>query len=519
MAKQNTEAMSATVLSPGLRRFLYVTAAVCGAAVLIVEILGAKMLAPYFGTSHFVWTAQIAVTLISLSAGYYVGGWLVDRSASLSRLYGCIMGAAIYLGLSTRLCRPVSEACLDLNLAIGSLLASAFLFLIPLALLAMVGPFLVRVMTSSLNVVGTQVGRLSSISTIGSVAGTVLIGYCLIPFFPNSTTMFCTAGVLAGLAIVYAAVWSRTPNHIRTTLLAVGGAAVLLALFPEPRGSSQTYTELAHANSNFGILQVMRLQDTSYNLLLNDNLCQNGYDAATRQSVHPFTYMLHELARCYTPRLSNALCIGMGVGIVPMQFARAGISVDVVEINSAMVPLAGRYFDFDSAAVRLFIDDGRHFLNRCPNRYDTILLDAFIGDSSPSHLMTQEAFQSMRTVLRPGGTLVVNSFGDLRPGEDYYTCSLYRTLKAVFASVQVHAAAQFGNVYFVASDQPQLSFLREPDLAGVHAEAIEKVTAAIRSGITMDPQHGIVLTDDFNPVDFYDARNRERLRRTLAADL
>ena len=70
--------MPAAALTHGLRRFLYLTAAVCGAAVLIVEILGAKMLAPYFGTSHFVWTAQIAVTLISLSAGYYAGGWFVD---------------------------------------------------------------------------------------------------------------------------------------------------------------------------------------------------------------------------------------------------------------------------------------------------------------------------------------------------------------------------------------------------------------------------------------------------------
>ena len=67
-------------LSPGLRRYLYFTAAVTGAAIMIVEILGAKMLAPHVGTSHFVWTAQIAVTLVALATGYYLGGRLVDRS-------------------------------------------------------------------------------------------------------------------------------------------------------------------------------------------------------------------------------------------------------------------------------------------------------------------------------------------------------------------------------------------------------------------------------------------------------
>jgi len=130
-------------LSAGLRSYLYLTAALCGAAILIVEILGAKMLSPYFGTSHFVWTAQIAVTLVSLACGYAYGGWLVDRSPKLHRLYLCILIAAAYLGLSVPLCRPIAERCLERNLAFGSLLASLFLFFVPLSLLATVGPFLV----------------------------------------------------------------------------------------------------------------------------------------------------------------------------------------------------------------------------------------------------------------------------------------------------------------------------------------------------------------------------------------
>src|SRR5437588_2199339 len=93
-------------LSAGLRRYLYLTAAVTGAAVMIVEILGAKMLAPYLGTSHFVWTAQIAVTLVALACGYYVGGRLVDKSLRLGRLYGAIMAAGIYLALTVLIAEP-----------------------------------------------------------------------------------------------------------------------------------------------------------------------------------------------------------------------------------------------------------------------------------------------------------------------------------------------------------------------------------------------------------------------------
>src|ERR1043165_10124402 len=84
-------------LSPGLRIFIYLAASITGAAIMIVEILGAKMLSPYFGTSHFVWTAQIAVTLVALACGYYAGGRLVDKSLRLGRLYAAILGGGAYL--------------------------------------------------------------------------------------------------------------------------------------------------------------------------------------------------------------------------------------------------------------------------------------------------------------------------------------------------------------------------------------------------------------------------------------
>src|SRR5262245_11277972 len=173
-------------MSPGLRRYLYCTAGITGAVIMIVEILGAKMLAPYVGTSHFVWTAQIAVTLVALAAGYYAGGRLVDRSQRLDPLYAAVLISGIYLCFTVSVVRPVAYWCLDFKLALGSLLASVFLFFIPLSLLAMVGPFFVRVLTSSVHGVGGNVGRLTALSTLGSFGGTILIGYVLIPLLPNS---------------------------------------------------------------------------------------------------------------------------------------------------------------------------------------------------------------------------------------------------------------------------------------------------------------------------------------------
>jgi MFS family permease len=207
--KPKSTAPTDATLAPGLRRYLYFTSATTGAAVMIVQILGAKMLSPFLGTSHFVWTAQIAVTLVALACGYYAGGWLVDRALKPGRIYAAIIVAGAYLALSIPFIEKVAYGFLHFDLAVGSLLASAFLFFIPLSLLAMVGPFFIRVLANSMNSMGGSIGRLSAISTFGSFLGTVLIGYLLIPFLPNSTTMYLTALVLMTLSVIYFVGWGR----------------------------------------------------------------------------------------------------------------------------------------------------------------------------------------------------------------------------------------------------------------------------------------------------------------------
>ncbi|MCX6909564.1 MAG: fused MFS/spermidine synthase [Verrucomicrobia bacterium] len=507
-------------LTPGLRRYLYVTAAVTGAAIMIVEILGAKMLAPYLGTSHFVWTAQIAVTLVALACGYYIGGRWVDRSPQLGRLYGAIAAAAVYLCVSVLVCEPVAYQCLEFELPVGSLLASAFLFFVPLGLLAMVGPFFVRMLTGSVETVGGNVGRLTAISTAGSVVGTVLIGYVLIPFLPNSVTMYLTALALMAVAVGYFAGPARKVSKLAPILLVVAlGAGTGYAGVHRDRMHNEGVHELYRANSNFGQLQVVEWdEEPARRSYLNDFLNQNSYDPKERKSVSMYTYMLHGLARAYTPRIADALCIGLGVGIVPSELARDGARVDVVEINPAVLPVGVKYFDLEPQKLNIHFGDGRYFVSRCQKRYDTIILDAFLGDSSPSHLFTREAFMAMRRLLRAGGTLVINIFGATSGEDTFFTASLAKTLGAVFQSVRIHQAGN-GNTFLVAANQPTLTLRQKPDMERVHPNSRRLVTQAFSSLVAVNLDSGIVLTDDYNPVDFYDAKNRERLRRYLALQM
>lgn len=513
------EAAGVTTIPLGLKIFLYITAGINGAAVMIVEILGAKMLSPYVGTSHFVWTAQIAVTLIALACGYYAGGRLVDRSTRLNRLYWAVIISAAWLACTVAIRRWVIFGLLSLPLAASSLLASLILYFVPLSLLAMTGPFLVRVVTQAVHNVGGNVGRLNAISTFGSFLGTVVISYVLIPLLPNSITMFAVSALLLVISLLYFLIWGR--KGAAAARAGIAAAAVLAAgLFslrtdnPVIPGAEEIY----RGNSNFGMLQVFQLNG-HYRYYLNDYLIQNTYDTDQGESTSLFTYMLEGLARDYTAKLDRVLCVGMGVGIVPRDIARGGSKVDVVEINPAVVPVAEKYFDLDPKAFNLTIGDGRCFLNESPaGVYDAVILDAFLGDSVPSHLMTREAFQEMRRVLSPGGVLVINTFADTGTTTDFLGSSLYKTLSAVFSSVLVHGTPG-SNTLFVASAKPALAMLHTPSYAGVHPDALAEVHAAYARLWKPDVRAGIVLTDDYNPSDYYDAANREKLRRDLAMSM
>jgi spermidine synthase len=388
------------------------------------------------------------------------------------------------------------------------------LFFLPLALLAMTGPFLVRVITSSVSGVGGNVGRLTSVSTLGSFAGTLCIGYVMIPLLPNSVTMYLTAVTLLVTCAGYFALFHRkaiVPLLLTTILVSATG-------FGLRQSQARQYSwvkEIFQGNSHFGRLQVVDRRDGKGRLYLNDNLIQNTYDPATKQSESSFTYLLSGLARAYTTNIQDVLCIGLGVGIVPMDFAHHGVRVDVVEINPAVVPVAVRFFDLETNQIHLTLDDARHYLNRCRKQYDVVVLDAFLGDSSPSHLLTREAFGSIHRVLRPGGNLVINCFGDLEEGRDFFAASLNKTLKQVFKGVHMHTASH-GAIFFAASDRTDPGFVHPPDFTDVHPLVLRDTESVFFGIVDTPPDRGRVLTDDFNPVEFYDARNREEIRRRLA---
>ncbi len=163
--------------------YLYLVVFLAGGAVLAIELLGTRILGPFYGVSLFLWSALITVTLIALSVGYAVGGRWADKGATMTRLYSFIAGAGLWILFIPWITRPILVLTERFSLRFAVLAAAFILFVPPLTLLGMVSPYAIRLRASTLNVVGRTAGNLYAISTVGSVVSALLTGFFLIPNF------------------------------------------------------------------------------------------------------------------------------------------------------------------------------------------------------------------------------------------------------------------------------------------------------------------------------------------------
>lgn len=184
--------------------FIYLLAFTSGFCIMGIELLGGRILAPFFGSSVHIWGSIITVFMLSLSLGYLLGGKLSTRSASLST-YGLIFLIAAITLLPIALFSQWLMEAVFLTIEdsrYGSLLASMVLFFIPTVILGMLSPYSVRLLVKSSNESGQVAGKLYFVSTLGSALGTIMTSFYLILWFDINTIIFTFSGVLATLGLL-----------------------------------------------------------------------------------------------------------------------------------------------------------------------------------------------------------------------------------------------------------------------------------------------------------------------------
>ncbi|MGE5238660.1 MAG: fused MFS/spermidine synthase [Chloroflexota bacterium] len=505
--------------------YLVGTAVICGAIIMVLEVLGSRVVGPFFGVSLFVWTSLITVTLVALAAGYALGGIMSDKKESPDYLYIIILISGFLVLLIPLIKGAVLKAFQPLGLRSGAFLSATVLFGPSLLLLGCVSPYLVKLAVRETRKIGRIVGVFYALSTVGSFVGTVLTGFVLIAYLRVNTIFMIVGTMLVLLAVSYFVIFRKKIAALAVCLAAVPLLAVSVSGEAKskvmPNGT--TVTEIYNRSSFYGAVKVL---DYSYGQLHTremtiDGLVQGGMDVRTRQSVYGFSYVLGLLPYRLNPSGSSCLVIGLGAGLVPAWFEERGIRTDVVDINPDVVNVAKRYFGFRLAGD-IYIEDARYFLTRVQKKYDYIILDVYTGDTTPAHLLSREALQLVKERLTERGILAINLMTSLTK-ESFMTRSILKTLGTVFRTVEMNPLYPaerlegVGNAVIVAYDfpfvWPEDDIIRD---ASVHFLAKEEVsTFAGKRFRFPGGVEAVVLTDEYNPVDFYDVWLKEKVRRAV----
>ncbi|CAL9334203.1 hypothetical protein SUDANB126_00142 [Streptomyces sp. enrichment culture] len=467
------------------------------AAVLVVEIVALRLLAPYLGLTLETSTMVIGIALTAIALGSWLGGRIADQ-VDPRRLLGPSLGVSgAVVALTPAVLRTTAEWAPALLLLIASLT-----ILVPGALLSAVTPIVTKLRLTSLAETGTVVGRLSGVGTVGAIFGTVLTGFVLVSRLPVS-------GILIGLGtllVVGAALvewrtrgWSGTPAL--TLVVVAGGLATVAA------------PGACDAETRYHCARVVADPDRdSGRTLLLDGV-RHSYVDVDDPTFLEFTYV-RAIAAAVDAAFPEgeplaAHHLGGGGLTFPRYLAatRPGTRSLVSEIDSGVVRIDRDRLGLNSqAGIDVRVEDGRLGLRRLDaGSRDLVVGDAFGGVSVPWHLTTVEAMTDVRRVLDEDGLYVANLIDH---GGLAFARAEAATLRKTFEHVALlgepadigldpTAAPEGGNLVLLASD-------RSVDLRAIR-EALDarrtgwKVTAG--DGLTSWIGDARPLTDDYAPVD------------------
>ncbi|MFZ3047211.1 MAG: fused MFS/spermidine synthase [Desulfatirhabdiaceae bacterium] len=477
----------------------------CGAVVMVIELTGSRVLAPYLGTSLVVWTSLIGVILASLSIGYWWGGRLADRRPEARLLAGIILISAFATAFVVMI-KPFVLGFLQaqsggLHLTVMS--ATLLLFAPPSILIGMVSPFAVRLKLEDTRTSGRTAGNLYAISTVGSISGTFLAGFVLIPVLGSTNILLLMAAVL----VVASMLVERSHMWIKAATCTVFLILLFLTLGYDKKMAAAGFVDV----------------DTPYNRVL----VFNGKEKSTGRIIRimitgphawqsamymddPVELVLpysrfYRLAKYFAPDMHRLLVLGGGGFSFPKYAMEnyVNVRVDVVELDPGITALARDHFGLrDHPRLNIIEEDARTFLNRNVEKYEVILCDTFNSHYAvPFHLTTVETMQRIKASMTPGGVVLINLLSAIEGDRGRFFRALFATCASTFPRVMAFAVNNPNDPFlwqniiiaaFVSEAEPRVP---SPDL-DIAAMLANRLKPPVDSDIPL-------LTDEFAPVDRY----------------
>lgn len=477
---------------------IYLIAFFSGLAVMGIELSATRLIAPYFGASLFVWTNVIGVILGALSLGYYLGGKFSERFPDLKFLLNIILLAGILSAIIPFAAKPVAlNFILEISklpansvIFLGSFFLVSVLFFLPIMLLGMASPFLIKIVSLGRQDIGNISGRIFAVSTLGSIVGAFLPALVFIPFIGTKFTILIFASVLVLLGLI------RFSSYLVPVIVIV--IVVLFGLTDSRLRPEKGL--IAEAESAYNYIQVIETDGTRYLTTNEGGWIQSIYRPDTFFSGEPYLDIASLL-----PSLGDEkeiLIIGLAAGTAArtMNFLygkEKDFHIDGIEIDSKIIKLGKQFFELDSANLTVYNADGRLHAQFTDKLYDVIFVDAYSNQLYiPFHLVTKEFFALLSKQLKPGGIVAVNINASSENSK--LLRSLGNTIASVFSKVyQIKANEKWNYLIFASKEAIDFDKLRE---IGENPGWRVDFEIGKEAEIDYNPAE-MVLTDDFAPVE------------------
>ncbi|HYG52236.1 MAG TPA: fused MFS/spermidine synthase [Flavobacteriales bacterium] len=407
-----------------------------GGSVMAAELLGAKLLAPFFGSSLYVWSSVMAVTLLGLALGYFIGGTLSARPGNEKRLYAVLVTGAAIIALMPFTVQFCFALFSKMSLLTSVIASSVFLLVPPVFLMGMVSPLIISLVDVDIKNSGKSSGTVYAVSTVGGILATFSFGFYIIPKLGLSIPCVVTAlalGIIPAVLLIMrksflpfllvACVWfslqsqalRKSGSRVKIIELREGVLGQLLVVdYP----GDYYYNDSTRKGETSRWLFVNRISQTMDDKFARPEKGEERYFTY----VYKIALALDTLAG----RNKKVLLLGLGGGSVANHLSFKGFDIEVCELDDRIYDIARNYFGL-TKEVKVVIDDARHFINVCEKKYDVIIFDTFKGEEAPNHVLTKESLEKVKTLLNPGGLVFVNSFGYWKGKRGRGMRSIYKT--------------------------------------------------------------------------------------------
>ena len=476
-----------------------ITVFLCGALGMVLELVAARILSPYVGSSNLIWTTIIGIMLTSMSIGYWLGGKIADKRPDINLLSFFILIGAFFTSiipiLEIALVKPLSEVMNEL--VVIAIICSTIVFGIPSFILAMVSPFAVKLEDKNHEEIGKTSGKISSLSTIGSIVGTFVAGFLLIPnlgvrtliliititLFILSFIMFNKKNVKYSIAMVLCLIALIGLNYYGKVLFEKNNPDII-------QDVDSQYSRIWIKNISVG--------DINYKTMEVDTGLESYINKDTNEMGAKYLYY-YDLFDYYNKDAKSTLMIGGAAYTYPTYYLNKyqEKTIDVAEIDEKMTELAIDEFDLDieNPRLKIYTQDGRSFLNNTENKYDTILIDAFKGLNAPFELTTYEALVKAKNALNDNGMVITNIISSLEGKDEDFIKYEYSTYKEVFEDVKLFKIRELEK-----KESQNLILIGFKNGKNINEEKYEQYKNLLEMEIADFTSNREIVTDHFAPI-------------------